>query len=37
MAAGRRSGYLPREAGHYAGMSAVRETVRAACDWGWRT
>ena len=24
--------YLPREAGHYAGMSAVRETVRAACD-----
>ena len=26
--------YLPREAGHYAGMSAVRETVRAACDMG---
>jgi len=26
--------YLPREAGHYAGMSAVRETVRAACDLG---
>lgn len=26
--------YLPREAGHYAGMSAVRETVRAACDIG---
>ena len=24
--------YLPREAGHYAGMNAVRETVRAACD-----
>ena len=24
--------YLPREAGHYAGMGAVRETVRAACD-----
>ena len=26
--------YLPREAGHYAGMKAVRETVRAACDLG---
>ena len=26
--------YLPREAGHYAGMSAVRETVRAGCDMG---
>ena len=26
--------YLPREAGHFAGMSAVRETVRAACDLG---
>jgi undecaprenyl diphosphate synthase len=26
--------HLPREAGHYAGMSAVRETVRAACDIG---
>jgi len=26
--------YLPREAGHYAGMTAVRETVRAACDLG---
>jgi undecaprenyl diphosphate synthase len=26
--------YLPREAGHYAGMGAVRETVRAACDMG---
>ena len=26
--------HLPREAGHYAGMSAVRETVRAACDLG---
>ncbi len=26
--------YLPREAGHYAGMSAVRETVRAGCDLG---
>jgi undecaprenyl diphosphate synthase len=26
--------YLPREAGHYAGMKAVRETVRAACDMG---
>jgi len=26
--------YLPREAGHYAGMSAVRETVRAGCDIG---
>ena len=25
---------LPREAGHYAGMGAVRETVRAACDIG---
>ncbi len=25
---------LPREAGHYAGMGAVRETVRAACDMG---
>ena len=25
---------LPREAGHYAGMKAVRETVRAACDMG---
>ena len=34
MAAGPRSGYLPREAGHIAGMSAVRETVRAACDMG---
>jgi undecaprenyl diphosphate synthase len=26
--------HLPREAGHYAGMTAVRETVRAACDLG---
>jgi len=26
--------HLPREAGHYAGMSAVRETVRAASDIG---
>jgi len=26
--------YLPREAGHYAGMKAVRETVRAGCDLG---
>jgi undecaprenyl diphosphate synthase len=26
--------HLPREAGHYAGMGAVRETVRAACDMG---
>jgi undecaprenyl diphosphate synthase len=26
--------YLPREAGHYAGMGAVREVVRAACDMG---
>ena len=26
--------HLPREAGHYAGMGAVRETVRAACDLG---
>jgi undecaprenyl diphosphate synthase len=26
--------YLPREAGHFAGMSAVRETVRACCDMG---
>src|SRR6201996_1911844 len=26
--------YLPREAGHYAGMGAVRETVRAGCDIG---
>src|ERR1700756_4061107 len=26
--------YLPREAGHYAGMGAVRETVRACCDMG---
>jgi len=26
--------FLPREAGHYAGMGAVRETVRAACDIG---
>jgi undecaprenyl diphosphate synthase len=26
--------HLPREAGHYAGMSAVRETVRACCDMG---
>ena len=26
--------YLPREAGHYAGMGAVRETVRAGCDMG---
>ena len=26
--------HLPREAGHYAGMGAVRETVRAATDMG---
>jgi undecaprenyl diphosphate synthase len=26
--------HLPREAGHYAGMKAVRETVRAASDMG---
>jgi undecaprenyl diphosphate synthase len=26
--------HLPREAGHYKGMGAVRETVRAACDMG---
>ena len=26
--------HLPREAGHYAGMKAVRETVRAGCDIG---
>jgi undecaprenyl diphosphate synthase len=26
--------HLPREAGHYAGMKAVRETVRAATDMG---
>jgi undecaprenyl diphosphate synthase len=26
--------HLPREAGHYAGMNAVRQTVRAACDMG---
>jgi undecaprenyl diphosphate synthase len=26
--------HLPREAGHYAGMKAVRETVRAGCDLG---
>ena len=26
--------HLPREAGHLAGMNAVRETVRAACDMG---
>jgi undecaprenyl diphosphate synthase len=26
--------YLPREAGHYAGMGAVRETVRAASELG---
>ena len=25
---------MPREAGHYAGMKSVRETVRAACDLG---
>ena len=25
---------MPREAGHYAGMKAVRETVRAGCDLG---
>ena len=25
---------LPREAGHYAGMKSVRETVRAGCDLG---
>ena len=25
---------LPREAGHYAGMKSVRESVRAACDIG---
>lgn len=25
---------LPREAGHYAGMTAVRQVVRAACDIG---
>ena len=27
-----RKRHLPREAGHFAGMNAVRETVRAACD-----
>ena len=27
-----RKRHLPREAGHLAGMNAVRETVRAACD-----
>src|SRR4029077_15143351 len=26
--------HLPREAGHYAGMGAARETARAACDMG---
>src|SRR5580692_8666325 len=26
--------HLPREAGHYAGMKAVREAVRAGCDIG---
>ena len=26
--------HLPREAGHYAGMGAVRETVRAASEMG---
>ncbi|HXL70198.1 MAG TPA: isoprenyl transferase [Rhizomicrobium sp.] len=29
-----RKRHLPREAGHLAGMNAVRETVRAACDIG---
>ena len=29
-----RKRHLPREAGHVAGMNAVRETVRAACDIG---
>jgi undecaprenyl diphosphate synthase len=29
-----RKQHLPREAGHLAGMNAVRETVRAACDIG---
>ena len=29
-----RKRHLPREAGHFAGMNAVRETVRAACDMG---
>jgi len=29
-----RKRHLPREAGHFAGMNAVRETVRAACDIG---
>ena len=29
-----RKRHLPREAGHVAGVSAVRETVRAACDIG---
>ncbi|MGH6828886.1 MAG: isoprenyl transferase [Rhizomicrobium sp.] len=29
-----RKRHLPREAGHFAGMDAVRETVRAACDIG---
>src|ERR1700761_2369491 len=28
---------LPREAGHYAGMGAARETGRAACDLGLET
>ena len=34
MDAGRASGCLPREAGHVAGVSAVREVVRAASDIG---
>ena len=29
-----RKRHLPREAGHLAGMNAVRDTVRAACDIG---
>ena len=32
--AGRSKRHLPREAGHVAGVNAVRETVRAACDIG---
>jgi undecaprenyl diphosphate synthase len=31
-----RKRHLPREAGHFAGMDAVRQTVRAACDIGLR-
>ncbi len=36
MAAGRASGICRASAGHLAGMAAVRDVVRAACDIGLR-